>query len=257
MDSLFDEPQRPELVIATRNAPPIPGLFVPPARLAPELEDNIAQQCMRAYFEGRNINQVMLFGRTASGSRVGEAVQGTRLGKGLPLFLILLLHSLSTILKPWLPDDLHRSLFPPRGSPSRARQAILNLYRPGEGISSHVDLLNRFDDGIIGVSLGSGCVMTFERACASGAAGDVGQSRDGTELERKRWDVYLPERSVLVLSKDARYTWTHGIPGRAHDLVESEDGSEEPCLLERGTRLSITFRWLLPGADVVGGELEP
>jgi len=70
--------------------------------------------------------------------------------------------------------------------------------------------------------------------------------------EGEKWDLYLPERSVLVMSKDARYHWKHGIPGRTHDLIENDE-YHEPCLIKRGVRLSVTFRWLLPGADIVGG----
>ncbi|KIK89781.1 hypothetical protein PAXRUDRAFT_831767 [Paxillus rubicundulus Ve08.2h10] len=247
VDSLFDEPCTSSLPVAIRLAPPIPGLFVPPVLLSQELEDQIMEECMRLYFDGRDVNQIMLFGRTTTDLR--EDIDA-RMGKGLPSFLIQLLHQLSTMLQPWIPCDLHDHLFPSRDAPPRARQAILNLYRPGEGISPHVDLLNRFDDGIIGVSLSGSCVMSFERVAE--ATRDMKQCND-LEDNQKRWDLYLPERSVLVLSKDARYSWTHAIPGRTHDLVEGEDGNQEHHLIKRGTRLSITFRWLLQGADIVGG----
>ncbi|KAF9234368.1 hypothetical protein BU15DRAFT_90013 [Melanogaster broomeanus] len=192
VDSLFDEPSTHSLQAAIRLAPQIPGLFVPPVLLSQELEGQIVQECMRLYFTGR---------------------------RRLPSFLIQLLHQLSTMLQPWIPADLHDLLFPSKGAPARARQAILNLYQ--------------FDDGIIGSQL-------EQRLCHN----------------QNRWDLYLPERSILILSKDARYNWTHEIPGKTHDLVESEDESHGPHLIRRGTRLSITFRWLLPGADVVG-EPEP
>ncbi|KAG1735030.1 hypothetical protein EDB19DRAFT_1896361 [Suillus lakei] len=202
-----------------RNAPPIPGLFVPPIRLPLELANDIVQQCMSLYFDGRDINQIMLFGRTTSEHE-------DDMGSGLPMFLITLLHRLAELLRDHLPEKVHEMLFPPKDAPQRARQAILNLYHPGEGISPHVDLLKRFDDGIIGVSFGSG----------------------------NRLDLYLEERSILVLSEDARYDWTHGIDGKLKDFVSGGvDGQGEPEWIERGTRLSITFRWLLPGADIVGG----
>lgn len=252
LDSLFDEPCIATHPIAIRTAPPIPGLFVPPVFLPPELEDEIASECTRLYFEGRNVNQVMLFGRTTSGADADADDKDARMGKGLPSFLISLLHHLSDVLRHQVPDTLYDILFPPRGAPPRARQAIVNLYHPGEGITPHVDLLNRFDDGIIGVSLCSGCVMTFEKVTENLTCE---QERCHWDVvgSRSRWDLYLPERSILILSKDARYEWTHGIPGRTHDLVESEDKGQEPRLFRRGTRLSITFRWLLPGADIVGG----
>ncbi|KAG2343729.1 hypothetical protein BDR05DRAFT_982820 [Suillus weaverae] len=215
VDSLFDEPQ-----IAMRTAPPIPGLFIPPIRLPLELANDIVQQCMSLYFDGRDINQIMLFGRIASG-------HGEDMGSGLPTFLITLLHCLAEMLRDHLPEKVHEMLFPPKGAPQRARQAILNLYHPGEGISPHVDLLKRFDDGIIGAG----------------------------PLDTNHWDLYLEERSVLVLSGGARYDWTHGIDGKQKDFVSGGvDGQGEPEWIERGTRLSITFRWLLPGADIVGGH---
>lgn len=252
LDSLFDEPCIPTHTIAIRTAPPIPGLFVPPVFLPPELEDEIASKCRRLYFEGRNVDQVMLFGRTASGADGDADDRDARMGKGLPPFLISLLHYLSDVLRHQVPDALYDILFPPWGAPPRARQAIVNLYHPGEGITPHVDLLNRFDDGIIGVSLRSGCVMTFERV-AENLVCEQERCHWDVVGSRSRWDLYLPERSILILSKDARYGWTHGIPGRTHDLVESEDKGQESRPFRRGTRLSITFRWLLPGADIVGG----
>ncbi|KAG1868110.1 hypothetical protein C8R48DRAFT_747269 [Suillus tomentosus] len=221
-DSLFDEPQ-----IAMRTAPPIPGLFVPPIRLPLELANDIVQQCMNLYFDGRDVNQIMLFGRTAS-------EHSQNMGSGLPTFLITLLHWLAEMLCDHLPEKVHEMLFPPKDAPQRARQAILNLYHPGEGISPHVDLLRRFDDGIIG--------------CQEELFGEAGP------LDRNHWDLYLEERSVLVLSEDARYDWTHGIEGKQKDFVSGGiDGQGEPDWIDRGTRLSITFRWLLPGADIVGG----
>ncbi|KAG1873624.1 hypothetical protein DFJ58DRAFT_713402 [Suillus subalutaceus] len=227
VDSLFDEPP-----IAMRSAPPIPGLFVPPIRLPLELANDIVQQCMSLYFDGRDINQIMLFGRTTS-------EHGENMGSGLPTFLITLLHRLAELLRDHLPEKVHEMLFPPKDAPPRARQAILNLYHPGEGISPHVDLLKRFDDGIIGC----------EEEELFGMA---------VPLDRNHWDLYLEERSVLVLSEDARYDWTHGINGKLRDFVDGGvDGQEEPEWIERGTRLSITFRWLLPGADIVGEPGDP
>jgi len=247
VDSLFDEPSTKSIPLAMRSPPPIPGLFVPPVFIPPELATQIAHECMRLYFDGRDVNQIMLFGRTTTAMDGEEDDIDARMGKGLPSILIQLLHRLSALLHPWIPSDLHDHLFPSKGAPPRARQAILNLYRPGEGIAPHVDLLNRFDDGIIGVSLCGSCVMSFEEveniARGSGERGG----------EQKKWDLYLPDGSVLVMSKDARYDWKHGIPGRTHDLVENEDECHRPCLIKRGIRLSVTFRWLLPGADIVGG----
>ncbi|KXZ48036.1 hypothetical protein GPECTOR_31g400 [Gonium pectorale] len=55
-------------------------------------------------------------------------------------------------------------------------QAILNLYRPGEGITPHVDLA-RFQDGIVGASLGGPVVMHFTKP-RGGIRPGYGTARD-------------------------------------------------------------------------------
>ncbi|KAJ7631964.1 hypothetical protein DFH06DRAFT_1004690 [Mycena polygramma] len=215
---------------ATLHAPPIPGLFFTPSLLLPvELANDVTQFCLSNYFNKPGVNQIMLFG-VASSSNAAAPLSG------LPPVLSALLSTMASLLKPSLPPETHALLFP--RVPTRARQAILNLYHPGEGIIPHVDLLRRFGDGIVGISLGSSCVMEFARVDEA--------SDDVLPLQ-----LFLPERSMIVLSGDARYAWTHGIQKRTADLV-SDDGAQR--VVQRGVRVSITFRWLLPGADVVGQE---
>ncbi|KAI0248832.1 hypothetical protein BJV78DRAFT_1075477, partial [Lactifluus subvellereus] len=252
---------------ARRSAPPIPGLFFDPALLLPaDLADSVLRSCMTSFFAHHHHpsvggataaaaaaaaaaapNQVMLF------SRAGHE------DAAFPPFLSALLAATSELLlqHPALPRETHALLFPPADrqrdqhhqhhqqkeeeeeeeEAPRARQAIVNLYRPGEGIAPHVDLLNRFGDGIVG--------------------------RAGTELEPggQAYEAWLPPRSVLVLSGEARYEWTHGIAPRTGDRVEdgglgsgsgSESGGGGWQWQERGVRVSVTFRWLLPGAEIVG-----
>jgi 2-oxoglutarate-Fe(II)-dependent oxygenase superfamily protein len=275
-DSLFDElllppgtrtvievsPENVDLTctggaIARRSAPPIPGLFFDPSLLLPaDLADSVLRSCMRSFFAdhggagagGADVNQVMLFGRAGHDSGSSSA---------FPPFLNELLVATSELLgqHPTLPRETHAMLFPSAPHVPRARQAIINLYRPGEGIAPHVDLLRRFGDGIVGVSLGGGGVaMRFARAETreTSTGGDGGG--DGGEYE-----VWLPSRSVLVLAGEARYEWTHGITPCLRDKVEVIAGAGEGDAsgwqwLERGIRVSVTFRWLLPGADVVGGD---
>lgn len=264
VDSLFDEPTKsakplnqasrtsrerlssfsPKTVsLASRTAPPIPGLFAPKVRLPPALADGLMQTSMDKYFRQGNVNQVMLFGRATSGTNES----------GLPLFLAELLSTISELLLPELPARTHALLFPPPDAPVRARQAILNLYHPGEGISPHVDLLRRFGDGIVGISLGSGCVMSFLKGPSEEGHREIAgiQVPETSSKDEENWRLYLPERSIIVLSEEARYEWKHGIQGRTEDFVEGEDGHEGEWIT-RGVRLSITFRWLLPGAEIVG-----
>ena len=209
---------------AWRTSPPVPGLHYDlerlriPGELGAALLDSIEEH---GYFRNGS-NQVMLFGRASSHSG------------GLPLFLSGLLEELEGILRPHIPLSTHSLLFP-SGS-YQSRQAILNRYEPGEGITPHVDLLRRFGDGIIGVSLGTGCVMDFKEV-----EGDA------------QWSIWLPPLSIIVLEGDARYQWTHGIRRVRKDWVFKEGSLVEGEWIERGARTSITLRWLLPGAEVVGG----
>jgi len=99
-------------------------------------------------------------------------------------------------------------------------QAIVNEYLPGQGISAHIDCVPCFGDCIASLSLGSGTFMVF----ANG--------------EQKQ-QLYLEPRSLLILSAEARYKWTHAIPARKSDVVEG-------VRVERGRRVSITFRTVIP-----------
>lgn len=145
----------------------------------------------------------------------------------LPQYLTELLDTASKLLKDLVPPEAIDVLF----DQPLARQVILNLYPPGQGISPHIDLPNRYADGIIGVSLLGGCTMVFER--------------DG-----ERCDVYIPERTVYVLTGEARWEWSHGIEGRMEDKMRGK-GEEEVETRLRSTRVSVTFRWMRDGADVL------
>ncbi|KAF8802081.1 hypothetical protein BYT27DRAFT_7173199 [Phlegmacium glaucopus] len=264
---------------AIRTAPPIPGLFFEPSLLLPqELADSVSSYCLDTYFRSPGINQVMLFARFLPppspppdlSPTIDSDVMHSSLSSnaGLPKILLGLLETISTLLQPFLSPQTYALLFPT--NPTRARQAIINLYQPGEGITPHIDLLGRYGDGIIGVSFSSSCVMRFERAEPEILSDeDIGD-------KRTRWDLYLPERSILVLSQEARYDWTHGIDMKKRDFVTNntnqstlrsdtnppsrpstslQASGSTGTWIDRGTRLSITFRWLLPGADVVGNDV--
>lgn len=251
LHSAYTEPPRPHgLRPALRTCPPVPGLhFDPAVRLPDDLAEALFQQCLATYFREPRVNQVMLFERAA------PAAPGPT---GLPPFLTSLLGTLAALLAPVLPAHTHALLFPRAGAPPQARQAIVNLYRPGEGIAPHVDLLDRFGDGIVGVSLGSGCAMRFRRASPRRGAAQCPGAHSMPDTPDVEGDddghtVFLPHGSVYVMSEEARYRWTHGIDRRTEDWVQDSVGSDAGRWVMRSLRVSITFRWLLPGADVVGG----
>ncbi|WVQ76058.1 hypothetical protein IAR50_005695 [Cryptococcus sp. DSM 104548] len=225
---LSDPPSAPEqatCAAASRRCPPIPGLYVFPGLLP----HDIAQQALQAIgdddlFHGGVRDQVMLFEPPSS--------QATT--KSLPYYVTSLLSSIRDVVSNMVSPEISTVVF----KQDLARQVIVNLYPPGQGISSHVDLPNRYADGIIGCSLIGGCVMTF--------SGPVTDSDTDREVHR----VYLPPRSIYILSGAARWEWAHGIAGTLEDVVERDYGEGEDTLL-RDLRVSVTFRWMKDGADVL------
>jgi len=127
------------------------------------------------------------------------------------------------------------------------KHALLNEYTPGEGLRRHRDDLSFWTGWVLGLSLGSGVTMRFSPSMR-------GQPNDAEAV-----DLYLPARSVYIMTDDARcvvrsacstrrgligkadsidadrYTWSHEIEARATDTV---DGVEVP----RGHRSSMTLR---------------
>jgi alkylated DNA repair dioxygenase AlkB len=104
--------------------------------------------------------------------------------------------------------------------PYVADQLIVTEYEPGEGIRPHIDA-PVFADVIVGVALGSTCVMEF--------------LRQGHATE----EVLLEPGSAVVFSGDARQEWQHAIPARTADDWRGRR-------LRRSRRVSLTFRKMLP-----------
>lgn len=51
--------------------------------------------------------------------------------------------------------------------------------------------------------------------------------------------ILLKAKSLLIMSNESRFDWTHGITPRKFDIINTENG---PDILRRETRISITFR---------------
>lgn len=101
----------------------------------------------------------------------------------------------------------------------RADQVIINEYLPGQGISAHIDCEPCFEDTIVSLSLGAGCIMYFTNK----------------EDKTRKIPIWLAPRSLIVLSGEARYEWLHGIAARKSDEWEG-------IKYERQRRVSLTFR---------------
>jgi alkylated DNA repair dioxygenase AlkB len=98
-------------------------------------------------------------------------------------------------------------------------QIIVNEYLPGQGIANHIDCEPCFNDTIISLSLISSCVMDIINK----------------DYPSRRVEMLLPPGSLVVLSGEARYRWTHGIAGRRVDEFNGQR-------IVRERRISLTFR---------------
>lgn len=94
----------------------------------------------------------------------------------------------------------------------------VNEYPPGVGLSPHIDTHSAFEDLIFSLSLSGPCIMEF-RQYGNGDCFPKVASSDVTKVESPEDDsnfirraIYLPPRSLLLLSGEARYAWHHYIP---------------------------------------------
>lgn len=120
-----------------------------------------------------------------------------------------------------LPDWLQpvaQKLYDDGTFPAVPDQAIVNEYLPGQGISAHIDCVPCFADTIASLSLSSPAIMQFTNP-------QYGEKKE----------ILLQERSLIVLSGEARYEWTHSIPARKADIVNG-------LKINRNRRVSLTFR---------------
>lgn len=226
----------------------VPGLYYLPGLIQEELEDQLIRQISDSnLFCGGTQNQIMFFSTpqlVLSSSEIEVTLTRPEGGSShsflnWPTFLIELIHKLPNLFHAGNPenlDDLNDKIFDAKKL-DLPWQVILNLYRPGEGISSHIDLLDRFDTIIIGLSLGSGVIMDFEHESQA-------------KLER----VYLDRGSGYVLTRDARFDWKHGIASnQSYDVIlDHHSPSGNRRVLRNRNRISITIRRLREGGEVLG-----
>ena len=60
----------------------------------------------------------------------------------------------------------------------------------------------------------------------------------------EKLSLLLPSRSLLVMDKESRYAWSHGICPRHNDAIKTENGI---TVQKRGIRTSFTFRKVRKG----------
>ncbi|KAI9300311.1 hypothetical protein BJ944DRAFT_273223 [Cunninghamella echinulata] len=133
----------------------------------------------------------------------------------------------------------HYSFFPShiRQRQPLFNQASINYYEQGEGIISHVDLL-QYEDGIAILSLLSSVCMTMKPATKEsmeqGYATIDGVSKE--ESSHQQRDILLRPGDILLLHSAARYEFEHGIIERMFDVINDET-------IVRGKRVSVSLRY--------------
>jgi len=123
-----------------------------------------------------------------------------------------------------IPSDSRETNEEPEGITfPNLNQLTVNHYKPGQGIGSHVDTPSAFGDGLISISLNSGIVMEFRKV------------NSDSPLKKL---VYLPRRSLVLMTGPARYDWEHYIVTRKSD-------THQQTVLTRELRVSLTLRTAL------------
>ncbi|CAG8793956.1 29804_t:CDS:2 [Gigaspora margarita] len=187
--------------------PSIPGLFLYKNLLTQEQQNKLVDAIINeGYFERPESNQAMCFGT-------------------LPPFIMRVVDIIENISSIF-PDEIknRKPLFD---------QSIINVYKPGDGINSHVDL-DRFEDGIVIISLLSACAMKFIPAYLINKELGYSDTSTATNLNEVI-PVILRPGDVLAMSGPARYDWAHGIEATKIDIVGDER-------IVRKVRVSITLR---------------
>jgi len=100
-------------------------------------------------------------------------------------------------------------------------QCIVNEYYRDQGITPHIDA-KMFGPTIIGVSIGADVTMIFER---------------GTE----KFECFLPRRSIMMMTGQARYEWKHSIEKRVTYIDNIGQKVTKP---KDYRRISLTYREL-------------
>lgn len=121
-------------------------------------------------------------------------------------------------------------------------QLTVNEYPPGVGLSPHIDTHSAFEGFIFSLSLAGPCIMEFRRYTDSAwLTKDMAMQTPENGSNFLRRAIYLPPRSMLLLSGEARYAWHHYIPHHKIDLVK------DSVIRRASRRVSFTFRKVRAG----------
>ena len=111
-------------------------------------------------------------------------------------------------------------------------QMTANDYPAGAGMALHIDTHMAFTGPVVSLSLGSHTTMEFKEGVGPNA---VVEDPSQLPSNPRNLLLFLPRRSLLIMSGEARNAHCHGITSKKADWVNGE-------LLERQRRVSVTFR---------------
>nr|AKM76732.1 RNA-binding (RRM/RBD/RNP motifs) family protein [Monsonia marlothii] len=126
-------------------------------------------------------------------------------------------------------------------------QLTVNEYPPGVGLSPHIDTHSAFEGLIFSLSLAGPCLMEFRRYAQgawfpkAGSSVDMDAENPDNSSNFSRKAIYLPPRSMLLLSEEARYAWHHYIPHHKIDMVNDN------VIKRSSRRVSFTLRKVRTG----------
>uniref|UniRef100_A0A7N0V8Y8 Uncharacterized protein n=1 Tax=Kalanchoe fedtschenkoi TaxID=63787 RepID=A0A7N0V8Y8_KALFE len=127
-------------------------------------------------------------------------------------------------------------------------QVTVNEYPIGVGLAPHIDTHSAFEGLIFSLSLAGPCIMEFRRypdglwisRSATSDSMEVSNTDSCSNYTKKI--LYLPRRSMLLLSGEARYAWHHYIPHHKVDIVNDD------MVRRESRRVSFTIRKVRPGS---------
>jgi len=116
-------------------------------------------------------------------------------------------------------------------------QMTANEYIAGQGIAPHTDTTTCFGPLIFILTCSAGITMTFRRNKRQ-VDGGISSAEEGPVNHPMKISIWLPRRSLLIMSAESRFDWSHSIASRKFDNVNGE-------LIQRARRVSLTFRQVI------------
>ncbi|URE18978.1 2OG-Fe(II) oxygenase superfamily [Musa troglodytarum] len=126
-------------------------------------------------------------------------------------------------------------------------QLTVNEYPCGVGLSPHIDTHSAFDEFIFSLSTAGPCIMEFRRypegtwCHPTASVNEIHEDSPLLSSNFTRKAIFLPPRSMLLMSGEGRYAWHHYIRHRKVDPVG------EKAIRRSSRRVSFTFRKVREG----------